>query len=91
MTNETALSIFGLMLVPILTWAAWATIMLSSSKKACDKLIYMHEHADEFGFGTVEMRMITKELLIAIRSLTHYIRWSCEKQTGEVPPPPIDG
>ncbi len=91
MTPDIAVYILGAALVPTIGWGVYVTAQLNNLKRVSDRLLHMHEHADEFGFGTVEMRMICQELSHAIRSMTHYIKWMCEQQTGIKPPPPLDG
>lgn len=91
MTSDTALWILGAGLVPIIAYAIYLERMVACVRKQTDRLIHMHEHADKFGFGTTQTDAVQRELVIAIRSLTHYIRWMCEHTTGEKPPPPIEG
>jgi hypothetical protein len=70
--------------------------------EAMDKLVTMHEHADDFGFGTRNTNMQLKDLLAAISTavaesrrtgdslhkLIHYITFEIRERTGKTPPPP---
>ncbi len=62
----------------------------------------MHEHADDYGFGTGQTNRLLREVLSAtssnsrsseavarsINELTHYLTWDIKQRTGETPPPP---
>lgn len=100
MTAEIALWVFGISLVPLIAWCFTMTMWLLSLRRDSAKLIHMHEHADEFGFGTVslqqqqveeraEMRNLIRDNTQAMREVAHYIKWCIEHQTGEKPPPPV--
>ncbi len=62
----------------------------------------MHEHADDYGFGTKETNEMLKGLLASTRSsakesdkvyraltaMIHYITYDIKQRTGQTPPPP---
>lgn len=54
------------------------------------KLLSMHEHPEDTGFGTVGHRAAFEENTRAVRQLAHYLRWFIKSQTGEDPPPPME-
>jgi hypothetical protein len=70
--------------------------------ESMDKLVTMHEHADDFGFGTRNTNNQLKALLTAIsqaveesrrtgeslHKLIHYITFEIRERTGKSPPPP---
>lgn len=68
MTNEIALWIIGVTLIPLMGWCACTTSLLLGIKR--------------------ESGSVNKELVTAIRGLSHYVQWLCEHTTGEKPPPP---
>jgi len=101
MTAEIALYIIGAASLPILGWGINLTWDVKTTKRATADLIDMHQNSDEHGFGTGntntkidqtrdEMTKCVTSNTHAIKTLTHYIRWFTEKQSGEVPPPPIE-
>ncbi len=71
------------------------------SSQVIDSIKVMHEHADDFDFGTKETneRLIELEKLNIkifgemkssnnnMHALVHYVKFYIEKQTGEKPPP----
>jgi len=100
-TPEIALWILDSAFIPVMGWAVTITFMMLGMKKDCSRLIHMHEHADDYGFGTVrlqqqqgieraEMRQLVLDNTRAMREVAHYIRWWIENQTGQKPPPPLD-
>ncbi|MEK0325750.1 MAG: hypothetical protein QQN63_08600 [Nitrosopumilus sp.] len=83
-----------------LGWAITAMSMLGSMKRDCSKLIWMHENADDCGFGTIALRQAFRESSIrtdrlienntrATNNLTHYIVWFIKETSGKEPPPPL--
>lgn len=59
-----------------------------------DHLLRMHEEADKYGFGTVQLTEDMKRMheeqrdqTRATRSMARLMRWTAEKQFGEAPPP----
>jgi hypothetical protein len=62
----------------------------------------MHEHADDYGFGSKEVNLRLSELLKeiskstgenrrvadSIQDLIHYITFDIKRRSGESPPPP---
>lgn len=71
-------------------------------KSGVDRARVMHEHADDYGFGTVETNRLLRDLVVAsannareservcrvVRELTHFIIWEIKDRTGKTPPPP---
>jgi len=55
------------------------------------KLIEMHEHADEYTFGTgtlvSEIRAMNKDQRRSNRELIHLMSWFVEQTVGKKPPP----
>ncbi len=103
MDNPSPATIFwicGILIVPTVGWCFTIFYMLLCLRRDSTRLLHMHEHADEFGFGTVglraqhdversEMKRLIQDNTRAMREVAHYFRWMIEKQTGEKPPPPM--
>ena len=95
----TVFWIIGITLVPAVGWSFSVSYMLLILRRESGKLLHMHEHADEYGFGTValrarqdaereQMRKLVTDNTRAMREVAHYIRWMIEDRTGHKPPPP---
>lgn len=88
MNAETATWVFGVALVPLLGWCIHITWHLQRCRDGVARLLNMHEHPEDYGFGTSRQTKVIEENTRAMRSLEHYIRWSLEKEHGMAPPPP---
>ena len=78
-------------LLPLVGWGIHVTWTLRKVRDDCNTLLNMHYHADDFGFGTGKTNRIIEDNTRAMKALTHYIRWLGQHQSGETPPPPLDG
>ena len=85
---------------PLFIWGVWISNAVSKVKRESHRLIWMHENADEAGFGTVKLRAQheaerseMKELMAnntrGMREIAHYIRYCIEETTGKKAPPPM--
>jgi hypothetical protein len=101
MTPETALYIFGAALLPLLGWGMHLTWQIRDINKDSAKIREYLESPEDYGLGTqttnANMQESQREMLAcvnantqAIKSLTHYIVWLGEQQTGKSAPPPVD-
>ncbi len=63
---------------------------LNSMHQEISALVEMHENPEKTGFGTIGHKDAFEANTKAINNLTHYLKWFIERQTKEVPPPPID-
>ncbi len=90
MTPEIAIYVAGALLLPTLAWAVMVTWTLRSIHAHNVKLMHMHNHADEFGFGTTGVKSLMEQQIRATNALVHYIKWSIERQHNKKPPPPIE-
>jgi hypothetical protein len=91
----------GIRIVNLHTIVKEAMVRQDHMIDALDKLVTMHEHADDFGFGTKKTNNQLHELLKAIASavaesrrtgeslhrLIHYITFDIKQRTGKEPPP----
>ena len=90
MTLEIFLWAMGVASVPALTFAFHVYSSLKTIKKDVDKLLEMHYNPDAYGFGTENQTKVIADNTRAMNSLTHYIKWLAQQQTGQVPPPHIE-
>jgi len=91
MNAETALWVWGVALVPLISWCMWMTWHVVRCREGIAKLVHIHEHPDDYGFGTSRQTRIIEENTQAMKSLAHYIRWALEREHGTPPPPPPFG
>lgn len=96
MTDEIVRWIIGVSVVPAVAFGVYLVRVSEAMKKDVTKLLDMHEHPENTGFGTVglngvmvDMKEVVEDNTRAIRALTHYVRWLAEKTDGKPPPPPI--
>ena len=86
-------------LVPVMAWCIWLSTGLTTLKRESHRLIWMHENADEAGFGTVqlraqheaeraEMKAMMENNTRAMREIAHYVKYAIEETTGKPAPPP---
>jgi hypothetical protein len=54
-----------------------------------NKLLDMHEHPENTGFGTTGLADVMVENTRALKALVHYIKW-LETKNGKGPPPPLE-
>lgn len=87
---DTLMWILSAATLPLLGWGIHMTWLMMNVKRDTSELVKMHRKPDEYGFGTGVTNDIIQENTRAMQALVHYIRWLAEKQTGEIPPPPID-
>lgn len=90
MTLEIFLWVAGISSVPTISFCIFVYMALKSIKKDVEKLLEMHYNADEYGFGTDKQTKVIADNTRAMNSLTHYIKWLAEQQTGHTPPPHIE-
>lgn len=94
--------IFGVLIIPLIVWCFWITTKVGSMLRITKETLDMHKDADRHGFGTRETnRLLTeshaqlkegsKQMTAAMREMAHYMKWFCKAQTGEEPPPPVEG
>jgi hypothetical protein len=100
MTPEIALYIFGAALLPLLGWGMHLTWLIRDIAKDSQKIREYLESPEDHGLGTKatnesvaesqrEMLACVNANTQAIKSLTHYIVWLGEQQTGQSAPPPV--
>ncbi len=86
---------------PIARWFLRLGAMVAKAQREVSKMLAMHEHADDFGFGTEEtnqlimanremVKTMTADNRRGMKELVHYIKWFVEVQTGEKPPPYVE-
>ena len=68
----------------------WASLTLRTNNLQLTRLVQMHEHPENTGFGTVGMTEVIKANTTAIRELSHYVQWQTEQTSGKKPPPFVD-
>jgi len=96
MDSETVKWISGLIIVNVTAWSiamGMIKTLLSRAKHTEDKtdeMIHMHNHADDYGFGTVQLKKAMEANARHGRELVYYMRWFVEESTGQKPPPYID-
>lgn len=90
MTLEILLWILGVAALPLFIWGIKATITQRETNQILKKLMDMHEHPENTGFGTIGLRGVVEDNTRALKGLTHYIKW-LETKNGKGPPPPIGG
>lgn len=88
MTLEIAIWILGVAIVPLLGWCIWLTLQIITMNQMLIKLLKMHEHPEGTGFGTAGFAEIIEHNTVAIKALTHYVKWLAAQQ-GLNPPPPL--
>jgi hypothetical protein len=88
MTVEILLYIVGVLLVPALGLSIQSFVVHRDLARKVDKLVHMHEHPENTGFGTVGLRGVVEDNTRALKALTHYIQW-LETKNGLGPPPPL--
>ena len=59
---------------------------INSTHTMTGKLLEMHEHPENTGFGTVGIKEVIDANTRALKSLTYYIKWLAEKDGINVPP-----
>lgn len=90
MSHEIFLYIFGAALVPLVGWTFSLTRKVDALLETGKRLIHMHEHADEYGFGTRNVSQVIEDNTKAMRELSHYVQWWIRHQNGgQSPPPPL--
>jgi hypothetical protein len=89
-TPDIALWVFGIALAPAFAAAVAILGLLRDVKKTTDRLLYMHDHPSEFGFGTGGFKEALRSNTRAMRELSHFVRWSSEQTAGKSPPPFVD-
>lgn len=90
MSPDIAMWVLGVGTLPVIGFCVHVFIVLRQVGIDTRRLIHMHEHADEYGFGTGKTNVVIEDNTRAMRQLVHYIRWMAEKQTGERPPPFVE-
>jgi hypothetical protein len=90
MTLEILLWILGVSLVSIVGWGIKLTRDQRDIHRIVTKLLEMHEHPENTGFGTIGLGDVVGDNTRALKALTHYIKW-LEIKNGKGPPPPIGG
>ena len=100
MSPETALWILGACILPILGWGMALTWQIRDINKDSQKIREYLESPEDHGLGTKatndnvaeaqrEMLACVNANTQAIKSLTHYIVWLGEQQTGKSAPPHV--
>jgi hypothetical protein len=94
LTPEIALWVGGLLLLPAMIWTVSVTWLLKQSigmirglKVDTERLLHMHENADEYGFGTGQVGKQGDAIAESLRQLVELFKWMAEHQTGKKPPP----
>lgn len=75
--------------IPLLSWGIWISWNVAKIMFRVTRLLDMHEHADDYGFGTERTNKLIEDNTKAMNALVHYITWSIEHTTGQKPPPPL--
>ena len=88
MTIEIAIWVLGISIIPLISWMIWVTVQMTITNQILRKLMYMHENPENTGFGTTGLADIIEDNTVAIKALTHYVKWLSEQQ-GLNPPPPL--
>lgn len=81
-------------------WASTMTYLITGVARETRKLVHMHEHADEYGFGTIAVRelmrterervdLMMKDHNRTQKMLVYYIKWWIKEISGKEPPPPL--
>ena len=83
MPDEALRWMLTILLPACVPWSIWMTLRLA-------KLLRMHEHPEDTGFGTVGFRETISNNTRAMRELVHYVKWLAEAQTGTKAPPFVD-
>ncbi len=89
MTLEVLLYLVGALALPAVVLAVQSYIARRDMRQKIDKLLYMHEHPENTGFGTSRLAAVLKDNTRALRALVHYIKW-LETKNGKGPPPPLE-
>ncbi len=90
MDLATFLYIIGAGLVPAIGWAIKSHIAQRDLDRKLSRLLEMHEHPENTGFGTVGFKDVIEDNTRALKALTHYIRYLEVQRTGVEPPPPLE-
>jgi hypothetical protein len=86
----TLLWLLGILLLPLAGWGIRTTLIQRDIHRMLMKLLEMHEHPENTGFGTVGLQGVLGDNTRALKALTHYIKWLETKNGGgKGPPPPI--
>ncbi len=73
-TTTIALYIFGVSLVPAIGFCIWVATMLSAIRR---------EHS-------TEVKALMKDVVRAVNTMTYYVKWAIENNSGQAPPPPTE-
>jgi len=88
LTIEILLWVIGISIIPLIGWGIRASIVSRDTHAMLKKLLEMHEHPENTGFGTIGLQDVVEDNTRALKALTHYIKW-LETKNGKGPPPPI--
>jgi len=91
MTIEILLWVAGALVPVVLAWGVFVSHKLLRTDAQLGRLIYMHENADKFGFGTGGMQEALQNNSHAMQELTHYIKWLAQRDRKDSPPPYVRG
>lgn len=80
----------GLLLPAAIAWAIRCHWLISENQTALKRLLWMHNNADQTGFGTVGFREAIDNNTRVMRELVHYMKWMA-RQSGHDDPPPFVG
>ena len=82
MTAEIGLWVLGVAAIPLLVWCIGVSWFLKEIRLDTKRIMVTQE--------TVREKLSeVKENTLAIKELTHYLKWFTEQQTGQEPPPPL--
>lgn len=89
MELNTLLWLVGIGVLPALGFCVFMVSAVKEMRQDIKKLMYMHEHADKYGFGTVALTKVMERLTDAVEDMVHYNKWMAQHLTGEYPEPPV--
>lgn len=90
-TLETALWIFGMILIPTVGWAIHMTILALNACRLAKEAVTMLSSRNGIPAASAAQTAIlsaVQDNVRAINALTHYVKWHCEEMSGKKPPPP---
>ena len=79
----------GIGVLPAVGFGVFMVNAVKEMKIDIKKLLEMHEHADQYGFGTVGLTKVMNRLADATEDMVHYSKWLAQHLTGEEPAPPV--
>ena len=78
-------------LSPVLLFCIYMSNLSKHTNRMTAKLLDMHEHPENTGFGTVGHVETMRDNTRALKELSHYVQWIARRAPGEDPPPPYLG